>query len=42
MTTKQDLINAIQELPESTSETSLDQIAEKIADIKAWEEDGVA
>ncbi len=42
MTTKQDLIDAIQRLPETTSQESLDQIAEKISDIEAWEVDGVA
>ena len=42
MTSKQDLIEAIRRLPDTTSEASLSQIAEKIADIQAWEEDGVA
>jgi hypothetical protein len=42
MTSKQDLIEAIQRLPEDTSEESLSQIAEKIADIEAWEVDGIA
>lgn len=42
MTSKQDLIEAIERLPDTTSESSLDQIAEKIAGIRAWEEDGVA
>ena len=42
MTTKQDLIAAIQELPDTTSQESLDQIAEKISDIQAWEVDGIA
>jgi hypothetical protein len=42
MTSKQDLIEAIRRLPDTTSEASLSQIAEKIADIQVWEEDGVA
>jgi hypothetical protein len=42
MTSKQELIEAIQRLPDTTSEESLSQIAEKIADIQAWEEDGIA
>lgn len=41
MTSKQDLIEAIERLPDTTSESSLEQIAAMIAGIRAWEEDGV-
>lgn len=42
MPSKQDLIEAIQRLPDTASEASLGQIEDKIIEIEDWEVRGVA